>query len=89
MVNILVRLVDVVDRDNGQMAVVTEITKSDAATRYDTDLVDLLLGDIEGNGHGEQGAVRKADVLDNTNSWNQISVFCGLGGFFFENTYPL
>lgn len=68
MANILIWSVDVVDCDNGQMAVITEITKSNTLARYDPSLVDLLLGDVEGNGHGEQGTVHKTNVLDDTSS---------------------
>lgn len=63
---ILVWLVDIVDSDNGQMAVIAEITKSNTLARLDANLVDLLLGDVEGNWHGEQGAVRKTHILDDT-----------------------
>lgn len=62
----LVGLVDIIDGDDGQVAVVTEIAKRDARTGLDADLVDLLLGNVEGDRDGEEGAVGKADVLDNS-----------------------
>lgn len=91
MANILIRSIDIVDRDNGQMAVITEVTKSNTLTRHNVGLIDLLLSDIEGNRHGEQCTVRKTDVLDDTSSWSQRSVFsnCNTLKGSFEGTYPL
>lgn len=62
----LVGAVDVVDGQDGQVAVITEVTQSDAATGLQLQSINLLLGDIEGNGHGEDIAIGKAAVLADT-----------------------
>lgn len=59
----LVRAVDVVNGQNGQVAVVTEVTQGDAGTGLELVLVDDLLANIEGDGHGENVAIGKTAVL--------------------------
>lgn len=66
MGHILVRSVDVIDGDNGQVAVITEVAEGDAFTRLDVELVDLLLGNVEGDGDGEKDTAGEADVLYNS-----------------------
>lgn len=75
MANILIRFVDIIDRDYGQMAVITEVTKSNTLAGHNIGLIDLLLSDIEGNRHGEQCTICKTDVFDDTSSWSQRSLF--------------
>jgi hypothetical protein len=62
----LVGAVDVVNGQDGQVAVITEITQGDARTSLELVLVDGLLGGVEGNGHGEDVAIGKAVVLADT-----------------------
>lgn len=64
--NSLVGAVDVVNGQDGQVTVVTEVTQSDASTSLELLLVDELLGSIEGDGHGENIAIGKAVVLTDT-----------------------
>lgn len=61
----LVRLVDILDGQDREVAVVAEIAEDDASTRLHADLVNGLLRDIEGDGHGEDIAVGKTLVLNN------------------------
>lgn len=65
--DLLVGLVDILDGDDGQVAVVTEVTESDTGTGLNSELLNLLLGDIEGNGDGEEGSIGHAAVGDNSN----------------------
>ena len=62
----LVRAVDVVNGENGQVAVIAEIAQSDAATGLEAELFHSLSRDIESDGHGEQVAISKARLGDNT-----------------------
>lgn len=59
----LVGAVDVVNGQDGQVAVVTEVTQGNAGTGLELVVVDDLLADIEGDGHGEDVAISKAAVL--------------------------
>lgn len=62
----LVGPVDILDGDGGEVAVVSEVTEGDAGTGLDAEFVDLLPGNVEGDRDGEEDAVGKADVLDNS-----------------------
>lgn len=61
--NLLVRTVDVVNGQNGQVAVVTEVAQSDTGTSLQLVVVDGLLADVESDGHREHVAVGKAAIL--------------------------
>ncbi len=64
--NALVRLVNVLDREDGQVAVVSEVAQGNAGARLEAELVDGFLPHIKGNGHAEEHAIGKAVVLDDT-----------------------
>lgn len=64
--NLLVRFVDIIDSNNGQVAVVTEIPESDASASLDAELVNLGLRNVQSNGDREKETVGEADVLDNS-----------------------
>jgi hypothetical protein len=61
----LVRLVDILNGQDGKVSVVTEVAECDASTVLDAELVDLGLVDIEVDGHGEEGAISETVVLNN------------------------
>lgn len=77
----LIGTVDVINGQNGQVAVITEVTQSDPSTRLELVLVDHLLANIEGNGHGEDIAIRKTAVLTNARDNALVFDFCLGGGF--------
>jgi len=62
---VLVWSIDVVDCEDGEIAVVTKITKDNACRRLDAIVVDILLGDVEADGHGEEVAISETVVLYN------------------------
>lgn len=62
----LVWLVNVINSDDGEVAVVSEVTESDASSRLRRNLVNGLLGDLETDGHGEEVAICKTVVLDDS-----------------------
>ena len=64
MGNVLVWLVDVIDSDNGQVSVISEIAKSKASTRLRSDFVNSGLIQVEANWHGEKVAVSETVVLN-------------------------
>lgn len=61
--NSLVGTVDVVNGQDSQVAVVTEVAQGDPSAGLEVVLGDNLLGDIEGDGHGEKVAIGKTDVF--------------------------
>lgn len=56
-VNILVRLVDIVDSQDGQDLVISRIVKGDSSTRLDTDLLNRLFREIKSNGNTEENTI--------------------------------
>ena len=60
----LVGPVDVVDGQDGEVAVVAQVTEGDAGAGLGAQLVDGGLVDVEGYGHAEEDAVVEAVVLD-------------------------
>lgn len=68
----LVGTVDVVDGQDGQVAIITEITQGNAGAGLELVLVDGLLVHVEGNGHGEDIAIGKATVLADTKKASAI-----------------
>ena len=63
--HVLVRSVDILDGENGKISVVAEISESDFGTGLDSQLLDGLLVNVEVDGHGEEGAIGEAVVLNN------------------------
>lgn len=63
---ILVRLVDVINSDNGKVTIISEVTQSNPGTRLETQLVNLLLRDVESDGDREEDAALQTDVLHNS-----------------------
>lgn len=63
--NSLIGAVNIVNGQNGQVAVVTEIAQGNAGASLELVVVDDLLGHVEGNGHGEDIAIGQTAVLAN------------------------
>jgi len=63
---LLVGLVNVVDGEDGQVAVVAEIAQRYPGAGLEGELVDGPLGDVERDGHAEEGATREAVLLDDS-----------------------
>ena len=63
---LLVGAVDVVNSNDGQVTVISEVTEGDAGTGLCLDFVNCLLEDIKTDGHGEKVAVDKTVVVDHT-----------------------
>lgn len=66
MLDLPVGLVDILDGEDGKVAVVSEVAEGDARTGLDGEGVDLLLGDIESDGHGKESAIGETVVLDDS-----------------------
>lgn len=64
--NLLVGLVDVVNGEDGQVAVVTEIAKGNSSTGLEAEIGDQFFGGVEGDGHGEEVAIGEAVVCDDS-----------------------
>ncbi len=71
--DILVGLVHILDGDDGQVLVVSEITQRDAGAGLHPKLVDGLLGHVEGNRYAEEHAVGKTVFLDDAVSEGQLA----------------
>jgi hypothetical protein len=63
--NVLIGLVDVLDRDDGQVAVVAEVAQGYPGAGLDSELIDLGLVHVERDGNAEEGAIGEAEVGDN------------------------
>ena len=55
-----VGLVEVLDSQDGKASVVSRVAEGDSSALLETELLDLLLRDIESDGHGEEVAVLEA-----------------------------
>lgn len=64
--NSLVGTVDVVNCQDGQVTVITEVTQGNAGTGLELVVVDNLLANVEGDWHGEDVAIGKTAVLTDT-----------------------
>jgi len=62
---LLVWAVDVLDGDDGEVAVVSEVAQGDAGAGLDALGVYCLLRHVEGDGYAEEGAICEAVVDDN------------------------
>jgi hypothetical protein len=73
---VLVRLVDVVDGDDGQITVVAEVAKRNASASLDANAVYRLLRHVERDGNTEERTVGEANIVYNagTVSTKQIPV---------------
>jgi hypothetical protein len=60
-----VGLEDVFDGQDGEASVVSGVSKSDTDALGQAKLVDLFLGDIESNGHGEEVAILQSQGVSN------------------------
>jgi hypothetical protein len=74
--NSLVRAVDIINGQNSQVAVVSEVTQCDTRSSLQAELFDGFAGGVEGNGHGEKVAVGETGFGDNTESVRQIFLLC-------------
>lgn len=64
--NSLVWLVHILDCDDSQIAVISEVAKGDASTGLDTQFANGLFRHVKADGHAEEVSIRKAQVLDHT-----------------------
>ena len=71
--SLLVSLVDVLDGEDGQTAVVSQIAQCDPGAGLDAELVNLLLVDIQSDGHGEEGAIGQTEGLNDTISYIRLN----------------
>jgi hypothetical protein len=73
--NSLVRLVDVVDGQDGEVAVITEVSQGDLLAGLQAKVVDLCLGHVQGDGHGEKDAILETVLLYDSGA-QIVSVLC-------------
>lgn len=64
--NSLVGLVDILDGQDSEVAVVAEVSQSDPLTGLEAELTDLVLGQVQGDGHGKKDAIGQAVLFDDT-----------------------
>ena len=65
----LVWLVDIIDGNDSEIAVVAEVTKSNSSSWLDAHFINRLFGEVEANWHGEEVAIGEAVILDNAASF--------------------
>lgn len=56
----LIGLVNIVDGHDGKIAVVPEVPQDDLLACLQAELIDLGLGHVQGDGHGEEKAIGQA-----------------------------
>lgn len=69
-----VGLEDVFDGQDGETSVISRVPKSDTGALGQAKLVDLFLGHIESDGHGEEVAVLQSQGVSDTAKENLLSV---------------
>lgn len=69
--NSLVRAVDIVNGEDGQIAIVSEVSRGDAGAGLELAFIDNGLGHVQGDGHGEEVAVGETDIFANT-EWSEL-----------------
>lgn len=74
---VLVRPVDIVDCDDGKVAIVAEVTKRNSGACLYPELVYALLRHVEGDGHGEEGAICETAVGNDTGN-SQLGAISGI-----------
>lgn len=62
----LVRTVDVINGQDGEIPVISEVAQGNTRAGLQGVLVDGLLGDIQGDGHGEEVSVGQTDIFADT-----------------------
>lgn len=62
----LVRTVDILHVQDGQVPIISEVSKGNAGAGLDLGLVEDLLRHIESDGHGEDVAVGQTGILDDS-----------------------
>ena len=65
-IHILVRTVDVVNGQDSKVPVISEVAQGNARTGLEAVVVDGVLRDIEGDGHGEEVSIGQAFIFANT-----------------------
>lgn len=64
--DVLVRPVDILHGQNGQVSVVSGVAQGDSGAGLDAELVELGLVHVERDGHAEEGAIGETVVADNS-----------------------
>lgn len=62
--DLLVGLVDVLNGQDGQVAVIPEVAQCDLLAGRKAKLINLRLGHVQGDGHGKENAIGETVVLD-------------------------
>lgn len=79
--DILVRTVDIVNGQNGQVTVISEVAQGDPGTSLEVAIGNGLLRDIEGDGHGEEVSIGQTAVFADTapvllvhEAWDELAL---------------
>ena len=62
----LVRFVDILHRDDGQITIIAKISKGDSGSRCDAQFLDALGRNVQADGHAEQVAIREPGFLNHS-----------------------
>lgn len=68
----LVKGVDVLNREDSQCLVISGVEQCETHTGLQSERVDLLLRDIQGDGDGEECTICESQILDHATSTFQI-----------------
>jgi hypothetical protein len=76
--NVLVRLVDIVDGQDGQVSVISRVPECDSGSSLDAKLVDHLSRHIKGNRHRKENAGREPVLPHNAVLWRKQSFLAAI-----------
>lgn len=82
--NSLVRAVDIVNSQNGQIAIISEIAQGDTRPGLEACLLYHFLGDVQGDWYREEVAVRQAEVRHDSGARTGVSLY--IVAFFFTTS---
>ena len=80
VVDLPVGLVDVINSENGQTVVISQIAEGDSSPGLDAQLINLLLVHIERDGHAEEVAIGQAVLLNDAICYMSVYLMSILKG---------
>ncbi len=60
-------------REDGEAGLVTRVAEGDADALFQAERINVLLGDVEGDGHGEEEARLEAESVPDTERGSRVS----------------
>lgn len=81
-------LVNIINGQDGQVAIITEIAESDSGSRCNAEFGDSLLGGIESDWHGKKVPIEEAVVGNDTTMFVSFELQCIVVGLVTHCNHP-